>query len=103
MVGVSTDGAAVNIAEVNGMKGKLQAHLPWLQWQWCYAHRLELACKDGLCSQLMTDLTELLLRLYYLYSKSPKKSRDLATIVGDLQEVYHLPKGGNIPVRSSGK
>lgn len=101
IVGVSTDGAAVNIA-VNGMKGKLQAHLPWLHWQWCYAHRLELACKDSFRSQVMTDLTELLLRLYYLYSKSPKKSRDLTAIVEDLQEVYHLPKGGSIPVRSQG-
>ena len=28
IVGVSTDGAAVNIGEVNGMKGKLQHDLP---------------------------------------------------------------------------
>ena len=38
LVGCGTDGASVNIAEQNGMKGKLQAALPWLHWAWCYAH-----------------------------------------------------------------
>ena len=35
LVGCGTDGASVNIAEQNGMKGKLQAALPWLHWAWC--------------------------------------------------------------------
>ena len=47
LVGGATDGASVNVAEQNGMKGKLQKELPWLRWVWCYAHRLELACKDA--------------------------------------------------------
>ena len=71
-------------------------------WQWCYDHRLELACKNGVCSQLMNDLTEILMRLYYLYSKSPKKSRELACIVEHLKEVYSIPEGGNAPVRCHG-
>lgn len=41
LVGVSTDGAAVNIAELNGLKGKVQRKIPWVVWEWCYAHRLE--------------------------------------------------------------
>ncbi len=41
---------------------------------WCYAHRIELACKDALSRNLFKDLTEMLLRLYNLYSKSQKKS-----------------------------
>ena len=102
LVGGGTDGAAVNISGQNGMRGKLCKALPWLYWMWCYAHRLELACKDACTSQLCKDLQEMLLRLYYLYSKSPKKSRELCDIVEDLKEVWELSAGGNIPVRSQG-
>ena len=28
------------------LKGMMQRSLPWLHWSWCYAHRLELACKN---------------------------------------------------------
>ena len=102
LVGGGTDGASVNVSGQNGMKGKMQRQLPWIFWAWCYAHRLELACKDAFSSQLFKDLSEMLLRLYYLYSKSPKKCRELADIVEDLKEMFEFPKGGNVPVRSQG-
>ena len=70
LVGVSTDGAAVNISEINVMKGKMQSKLPWLMWQWCYGDRLELACKDALCSKVIKDVMELLLQICYLHHKS---------------------------------
>lgn len=44
----------------------------------------------------------MLLRLYYLYAKSPKKSRELADIVEDLKEVWEFSGGGDKPVRSEG-
>ena len=53
-------------------------------------------------SNLFRDIDKMLLRLYYLYEKSPKKSCDLSDFVGDLKEVYKLPEGGNLPVRASG-
>ena len=84
------------------MRGKLCRELPWLFWTLCYAHRLELACKDACSSQLCKDLLQMLLRLYYLYAKSPKKSRELCDIVEDLREVWELLAGGNLPVRSQG-
>ena len=102
LVGGATDGASVNVAEQNGMKGKLQKELPWLHWVWCYAHRLELACKDAFSSQLFKDVDEMLLRLYYLYAKSPKKSRELTDIVKDLKEVWEFADGGDIPKRAQG-
>ena len=101
MIGGGTDGASVNVSEQNGMMGKLQQVCPWMFWAWCFAHRLELACKDALSSQLFKDIDDMLFRLYYLYSKSPKKSRKLSDIV-DLKEVFEFPKGGNLPVRSQG-
>ena len=44
----------------------------------------------------------MLLKLYYLYKKSPKRCKELNNIVGDLKEVFELPDGGNLPVRSQG-
>ena len=102
LVGGETDGASVNIAEQNGMRGKLQRAILWLFWAWCYAHRLELACADALVSPLFQELSEMLLRLYYIYTKSPKKSRELAEIVIDLKEVFSFPDSGDAPVRSQG-
>ena len=84
------------------MKGIMQRALPWLFWAWCYVHRLELACKDSFTNTLFKDIQDVLLRLYYLYEKSPKKSRELVYIVADLQETFGLPKGGNLPIRSQG-
>jgi len=54
-------------------------------WMSCYAYCLELDCKDIFSSQLFNNIAEMLLRLYYLYSKSPKKSHELADIVEDLK------------------
>ena len=62
----------------------------------------ELACKDVPSSQLFKDIDDMLLRLYFLYSKSPKKTRELSDTVEDLKEVFEFPKGGNLPVRSQG-
>ena len=102
LVGIGTDGATVNIGAHNGMRGQMQRALPWLFWCWCYAHRLELACKDAFSSSLFGSMQEILLRLYYLYEKSSKKSRELESITTDLKEVFDLSKGGNRPIRSCG-
>ena len=102
LIGCGTDGATVNISGQNGMRGQLQAVLQWLFWSWCYAHRLELACKDAVKSCLFKEIDEMLLRLYYLYEKLPKKCRELADLVVDLKEVYEFPDGGILPVRAHG-
>lgn len=102
LVGGGTDGASVNVAENSGMKGKIQTALPWITWSWCYAHRLELACKNALTSTVFKDVEEMLLRLYYIYERSPKKSRDLIGVIEDLRQVFEFPKGGDMPVRAHG-
>ena len=103
VVGGGTDGAAVNVVEQRRMKSTMQeAPLPCLFWTWCYSNRLELACKDALSSKLFKDLEEMLLRLYLLYTKSPKKAQELSDIASDLKEVFKLPKGGDMPVRAQG-
>ena len=61
-----------------------------------------LASKNALTSSLFSGIDEMLLRLFYLYEKSPKKTRELEEVVKDLKEVYEFPIGGNKPVRSQG-
>ena len=89
LTGGGTDGALVNIAVQSGMKGRMQRELLWLFWSWCYAHRLELACKDSFIRELFKNISDMLLRLYYvLYSKSSKKLRELAEVISDLKQVF---------------
>ena len=76
LVGVGTDGAASNIAAA-GLKGLVERRLDCFLWMWCLAHRLELAVKDALKGTRFDLIDEMLLRLYYLYEKSPKKCREL--------------------------
>ena len=98
LVGCGTDGASVNVSGQNGMRGKIQAALSWVYWAWCYcyAHRLELACNDAFSSKLFYDIDDMLLRLYYLYEKSPKKCRELSELICDLKEIYEFQEGGNL-------
>ena len=102
LVGGASDGASVNIGIHSSLKAHLQSKYPWLFWAWCFSHRLELACKDAFTSSLFTDINEMLLRLYYVYHQSPKKSRELSAIANELKEVFHMPKGGRLPVRCHG-
>ena len=44
----------------------------------------------------VVEVNEMLLRLYYLYRKSPKKSRELESIAEDLR----VSKGGNLPINA---
>lgn len=101
LVGIGTDGAAANIASA-GLKGLVEKELPWVYWMWCLAHRLELAVKDALNGTSFDFIDEMLLRLYYIYEKSPKKCRELEEIVSDLQGCLEFDDAGVRPVRSSG-
>ena len=101
LVGVGTDGAAANIA-ASGLKGLVEGRLGWVFWMWCMAHRLELAIKDALKGTTFDDINEMLLRLYYLYEKSPKKCRELEDIIADLRDCMCFDDAGVKPVRASG-
>lgn len=69
-----------------GLKGLLTETMPWIVVFWCLAHRLELALKDALKSTLFVQVDELLLRLYYLYEKSPKKCVELDEVISELKQ-----------------
>ncbi len=80
----------------------MHRELPWLFWVWCYAHRLELASQVPFTSEIFKNITEMLLRLYYLYSKSPKKLTELIDVVSDLRQAFELFEGGDAPISSQG-
>ena len=56
LINVGTDGASASVGEQTGLK-----------WYWCYAHCVELACKDAYSSSLFSLIQKMLLRLYYIY------------------------------------
>ncbi len=73
---------------------------------WCLAHRLELSLKDALNSTFFATIDELLLQVYFMYEKSPKKCRELESVVEELEaclEPAEMPtKGGSRPLRACG-
>ena len=101
LVGINTDGASANIA-ARGLKGLMEEKQPYIYFMWCLAHRVELALNDALKGTLFDLIDEMLLRLYYIYEKSPKKCRELSDIVNDLQECIQFDGAGVRPIRSSG-
>lgn len=105
LVGFGSDGASVNMA-AGGLRGYLEADIPWVVVFWCLAHRLELSLKDALKHTFFPKIDEMLMRMYYLYEKSPKKCRELDEIAAELKlclEESELPrKGGNRPLRACG-
>ena len=66
------------------------------------AHRLELAVKDALKGTAFDAIDKFLLRLYYLYEKSPKKCIEPEDLITDLRECLSFDDAGVKPVRSSG-
>ena len=101
LIGIATDGALVNIAS-GGLKGLVEKQVPWVYWMWCMAHRLELAIKDALKGTSFDLVDEMLLRLYFIYDKSPKKCRELEGIVNDLKDCFQFDDDGVRPLRASG-
>ena len=68
---------------------------------WCLAHRLELAVKDALKSTAFDAVDDMLLKLYYLYEKLPKKCRELEEVISDLKGCITFDEAGVKPIRAS--
>ena len=105
LLGFGCDGANVNLGD-GGLRGKLEVDRPWLVTTWCVAHRLELALKDALRGTLFDEINEILMQVYYLYTKSPKKYRELDEVITEMQACFgdseFSVEGGNRPIRACG-
>jgi hypothetical protein len=102
MVGFTSDGASVNRGHKQSVKTILQEKSPWIVFIWCIAHRLELALKDALTNTAFEDVDNMLLRLYYLYKKAPKKLRQLKELHDAYKEGMGFDEGGFKPKKSNG-
>lgn len=101
MVFLSSDGASVNSGSKSGLIRLFQETYPWVSFIWCFSHRLELAIKDAL-KEFLEPVEASLLHLYYLYTKSSKKHRELKILYQDLKDQFEMYGGGVKPVKSSG-
>ena len=104
LIGVGCDGTNVNIA-AGGLRGYLEEAVPWIVVFWCLAHRLELSLKDALANTFFSTIDDMLMRVYYLYEKSPKKCVELAEVVDELRQCLEdgdMPNRGNRPLRACG-
>ena len=106
MVGLVCDGTNANIGSDSDLKSYLLKDIPWLVVSWCFAHRLELSIKDALKGTYFKEIDRLLLQIYYVYEKSPKKCHELKEIVDNLKECLtetEIPmKGDTRPLRACG-
>ncbi len=99
-VGFGTDGVSADIAHA-GLKGLVEREFPWIIWMWCLAHCLELAVKDAFNNTPFNHIDDMLLKLYYLYEKSPQKCHQLEDIINDWKECLAFDDFGTRPVRAS--
>ena len=94
IIGLECDGTSANL-ESGGLKGHLEIDMPWIIVSWCLEHRLEL-------SVFFATVDELLLQIYYVYEKSPKKCAEMKEIVQELKHCFDdcdMPhKGGVRPL-----
>ena len=103
LIGLGADGASVNSGDAGGVKALMLREKPWLIFVWCMAHRLELALKDALVGTYFADKVDnMLLRIYYLYYKSPKKLRELKDIYDLMRETMEFDSDGVRPYRACG-
>ena len=84
------------------MKAKLQEMCPWLIFNWCLRHRLELSIKEVLKGTSFDDVDEFLLSLYHIYEKSPKKHSQLKDLYDHFNEIYEFESRSVKPLRASG-
>uniref|UniRef100_A0A1X7VGK6 Uncharacterized protein n=1 Tax=Amphimedon queenslandica TaxID=400682 RepID=A0A1X7VGK6_AMPQE len=68
---------------------------------WCIAHKVELTIKDALKGTAF-DFIDDMLKLYYIYEKSPEKCRQLEEIIFDLKDCLKFDDKGIKPVQASG-
>ena len=102
LVGFTSDGASVNRGCNDSIKTRLREKSPWMVFIWCVTHRLELALSDALKTTEFQEVDDMLLKMYLLYKKAPKKIRQLEELHNLYQETMEFDEGGVKPKKSSG-
>ena len=101
LVFLSSDGASVNCGKNSGLIRLFQNDYPWMAFIWCFSHRLELALKDAL-KEFIEPVETSLRHLYYLYSNSSKKHRELKNLYMLLKGQFEMYSASVRPVKATG-
>ena len=80
LLGLNCDGASVNLGQFGSLGALIKEKAPWLELVHCFNHRIELALKDAFENSAFAKIETMLMKLYYLYQKSPKRYRELKEI-----------------------
>ena len=67
----------VNTGVHHGAGALMKELSPWLQVIHCFNHRLKLSIKDAFKTDAFVKIDKMLMKLYYLYQKSPKRLCEL--------------------------
>ena len=84
LLGLNCDGASVNLGQFGDLGALIKEKAPWLELGHCFNHRIKLALKDAFENSAFAKIETMLMKLYYLYQKSPKRYRELK----ELSEAY---------------
>ena len=86
----------MNLGVRRGLSELLKQDLPWLVSMHCMNHHFELAAKDAFSSSYLNKVCTMLLNLYLVYEKSPKRLQELHSLADIIK--------GNVtkPDRASG-
>ena len=71
------DGASVNFGVCRRVGAQLMEKALWLHVIHCFNHKGEVALKDVFMTIHFRKIEQMLLKLYCLYQKSPKRMREL--------------------------
>ena len=99
IVFLSSGGASVNCGNNSGLIKFFQEDYPWISFIWCFSHRVELALKDVL-KENMDQVDTTLTHLYYLYTKSSKKHRELKNLYM-LKDEFEMYTSGVRPLKAT--
>ena len=60
-----------------GIRVIMKEEMPWIVFVWCKTHRLELAIQDAFKGTFFDKIDDMILWIFYLYQKAPKKLQEL--------------------------
>ena len=91
LLGLNCNGASVNLGQFGGLGALIKEKAPWLELVHCFKHRIKLALKDAFENSTFAKIETMLMKLYYLYQKSPKRYRELKELSGAYEKTITKP------------
>ena len=92
LVGINPNRTSVNMGRKRCVATLSKESLPWLEFEHCFIHRLELALKDAFQDiKSFQMIYEMLMKIHYPYQNSPKRLRELKAFSNALEKAVPKP------------